>query len=65
MNLRQAHDRLDFEEFGELDEEWEDGETFQRIRRRERGSADREPRRDAKRKRERRREPPLHKREEP
>ncbi|HLT20087.1 MAG TPA: hypothetical protein VKZ96_11565 [Thermomicrobiales bacterium] len=62
MSARWARQRL--EDFEELEDEWGDGETIERIRRRER-PADIRPRRDGKRaKKDRRREPPIHKREE-
>ncbi|MEZ4520412.1 MAG: hypothetical protein R3A46_02050 [Thermomicrobiales bacterium] len=63
MSPRQARERL--EDFENFDDDWEEGEAFQPIRRRERRTQEPDSRRDGKRKRERRREPPVHKREEP
>jgi hypothetical protein len=63
MSARWANQRL--EDFEQLEDEWEDGEAIQRIRRRERPGDDTRARRDGKRvKKERRREPPIHKRDE-
>lgn len=61
----------DFEDFDELDfdididGEWQDVDGTQRIRRRDRDNLSERPRRDGKRdKRDRRWQPPPHKREE-
>lgn len=59
-----ARQRLaDFEDY---EDDWEEEEQIQPIRRKDRPSQDSDQRRNGKRKRdrERRREPPLHKRDE-
>lgn len=64
MSPAWAHRRL--EDFEDFEDDWENEEPIQPIKRRDRPVSDGDHRREQrKRDRVRRREPPVHKREEP
>jgi hypothetical protein len=62
MSPGMAHQRL--EDFEDFENDWEVEEQIQPIRRRDRPTSEADQRQDGKRKRDRRREAPIHKREE-
>jgi hypothetical protein len=62
MSTRRVQERA--EDYDEFEDDWDDEDTIQPIRRKYRAEPS-ERRRDDKRNRGRRREPPAHKREEP